>query len=908
MKAIIHSVVKAFLIGIGFGLGLMATIAIGVTVSTTFNSGDTLTANSLNALKTAIESIPGWEEGNSVGDAVYTGGNVGIGTTNPEEALHVEGSIKTSSLEGSGQRCVAVDTNGVLISKTSDCGTLSSGDDLGNHTASQNFQSNGYWLSNDGGNDGIMIDNSGNIGIGISSPTNKLEVDGDIQVSTGNDVCIDSGTCLSTAGSGSGAFTDTGSLAYYTGGNVGIGTSTPDEELVVSGNIKTTSLAGSGQRCVAVGSTGTLIAKTSDCATSSGGDDLGNHTASSNIQLNGNWLSNDGGNEGIAVTDTGNVGIGTTSPVGMLHVKHGASGVTSGQNPVNDGLILEDDDYAYLTLNSPVGGALWFSDEREQQGGIFYAHSGDYMYFQTSVAERVRITSTGNVGIGTTSPTEKLEVSGTVKATAFEGDGSALTGISGSGAFTDTGSLAYYNSGNVGIGTTSPNLPLHVSSSQIWQAKFQYGSGTYTAINANQLAAFTSGGDASVLYLNDIHAGNVLIATGGGNVGIGTTSPTEKLEVSGTVKATAFEGDGSALTGISGSGAFTDTGSLAYYNSGKVGIGTTSPTGKLTINDGYSIHNANAGSIKIQNDVDSTRMLYMGLTDEYGTYGSAYITASKSGTAYIPLLISAGNVGIGTSTPTEKLEVSGTVKATAFEGDGSALTGISGSGAFTDTGSLAYYTGGNVGIGTTSPGENLVVYENHSIGGPAIHAKNPGVGYAYAMYQNSDSYLYIGKERNTGNGIMNSSIGNAAIINNVGANPIQFGTNNTARAIIDSSGNVGIGTTTPSYKLHVNGTIGTTNSGQVHSDYVFEPGYKLKKLEELEEFIIKEKHLPGIITDPKQSPNVDILALNGKFLEKIEELTLYTIAQEKKINVQQKLNEGLEARLSKLEALLISKK
>lgn len=106
---------------------------------------------------------------------------------------------------------------------------------------------------------------------------------------------------------------------------------------------------------------------------------------------------------------------------------------------------------------------------------------------------------------------------------------------------------------------------------------------------------------------------------------------------------------------------------------------------------------------------------------------------------------------------------------------------------------------------------------------------------------------------------------------------------NASGITTDDAGSVGIGTTAPAYTLHVNGTIGTTNSGQVHSDYVFEQGYDLMNLNELEGFIKKEKHLPGIITDPEKTPDIDLLSLNGKLLAKIEELTLYIIDQNKKI-------------------------
>ncbi|NEO72974.1 hypothetical protein [Moorena sp. SIO3H5] len=68
-----------------------------------------------------------------------------------------------------------------------------------------------------------------------------------------------------------------------------------------------------------------------------------------------------------------------------------------------------------------------------------------------------------------------------------------------------------------------------------------------------------------------------------GNVGIGTTNPSTKLEVDGTVKATKFEGDGSGLTGISAGQWSNGSSNRIYYNAGNVGIGTDNPTEKLEV-------------------------------------------------------------------------------------------------------------------------------------------------------------------------------------------------------------------------------------------------------------------------------------------------------------------------------------
>jgi hypothetical protein len=102
--------------------------------------------------------------------------------------------------------------------------------------------------------------------------------------------------------------------------------------------------------------------------------------------------------------------------------------------------------------------------------------------------------------------------------------------------------------------------------------------------------------------------------------------------------------------------------------------------------------------------------------------------------------------------------------------------------------------------------------------------------------------------------------------------------------------NVGIGTDNPgNYKLAVEGTICARKVRVTEipfwSDFVFEPDYKLMSLAEVEAYIQQYGHLPGIpsASDAKQD-GVDLVEMNALLLQKIEELTLYVIELEKKIN------------------------
>lgn len=127
------------------------------------------------------------------------------------------------------------------------------------------------------------------------------------------------------------------------------------------------------------------------------------------------------------------------------------------------------------------------------------------------------------------------------------------------------------------------------------------------------------------------------------------------------------------------------------------------------------------------------------------------------------------------------------------------------------------------------------------------------------------------------------------------------------RMRIKANGYIGIGTNNPGSMLSVNGRIAATEVSvkvdvTTWPDYVFEPGYDLLPLTDLEKYIAKNKHLPEIPSASEMKEELELKEMNILLLKKVEELTLYMIDLKKENEEQKKVNELQQQEIEKIKA------
>jgi hypothetical protein len=526
------------------------------------------------------------------------------------------------------------------------------------------------------------------------------------------------------------------------------------------------------------------------------------------------------GVENIRFSTTGRIGVGTSSPQDGVHIYN--------KNLRMQNTTPEIDFYQGTSLVGDVKGV--------STGIDIDATGARNIRLQTNNVERLFVSSTGNIGVGTNNPLHLFHVQGDsfISGVLEVGQDLEIGGdlnIGGASNFTSmnvagklsvtqtvndnalvinktnagnapvinvlnsgTGPSLIVNSGSVGIGTTNPSFLFHVQGECGIEDTLRINqSQNKSSIYVNQT------GNAAAVNIHNAGTGSALLVDLG-NVGIGTNAPAYKTSIFGdglqigptgsTVGGTLILTNQNAISSsIRNSSATlrqitfaTDNDALTILNTGFVGVNTATPQSRFHVQGDARVQD---GVIRIMSSAPELKFVFTDDTERgavaadntegltLSSTGARNIRFFTNGTEKVKLE-SGGNFGIATSSPQYKLHVQGTgyVSSDFTVGNNSSVTGN-------------LLVTGNVGIGTATPATKLDLRGNAGIFGTASFYSGAGNGYISANGTGGAEGLEIG----------------------TGAQNLRFVTDSGERIRVVSGGNVGIGTTNPQYKLHVEGQV-----------------------------------------------------------------------------------------------------
>ncbi len=570
----------------------------------------------------------------------------------------------------------------------------------------------------------------------------------------------------------------------------------------------------------------------------------------------------------VVNAENGNVGIGTNNPEN-----------SEGWNKVLD--IYGSAHSKILATTANIQTGIWSHSSgyyNSPAGGIFGTKTNHPLSFITSGTSRVSITSDGNVGIGTTTPTSKLEIAGSGDGSKFK-----IGENYGNVHHLSWNRAAVFNVPDQGNGnpmyyfrkTEYGNINNTVDLFQIFNTGTIKSMGDVIANGNIRINGLSNSSATTARALGVDKDGNVVTMGSNtipndlktlGNLYFGRdykSDTTNKWIIHApqdTRRELFFAPADAAQTG------WDWNKSMSLLNTGQMivrGVGTFYANSD---NIGIQVvNNANNRAMAQFINSDATKSWFVG--SENGTFNFWQAGYKMS-------ILNSGNVGIGTTTPSEKLEVNGHMLLKQVAN--SNLT-IEGTGATNYAGGALILKSGDV-------------QANDKFNQASIITERGTTGTAMFSVQRRFNNAYNGQ-------LLDYSDISGWNFYTAGGRT-EAGT--TTKFTINPSGNIGIGTTdTKGYKLAVNGDViaerVVVKLQTNWPDYVFKKTYGLRPLEQVEQFINQNSHLPEVPSAQEVTDKgIDVGAMNAKLLQKVEELTLYLIEQNKEIKALKNKVEVLE--------------
>ncbi|MBI5525606.1 MAG: tail fiber domain-containing protein [Deltaproteobacteria bacterium] len=527
-------------------------------------------------------------------------------------------------------------------------------------------------------------------------------------------------------------------------GNVGVGTNSPSEKLEVGGEAYVTTQLQVGSfkagtdvfgRIAATGNNAEISLSDRNAATWADSTRWVIYSPDGKLRT---WRN--GSDKGWAIDTDGNVGVGTTSPLSTAKLSIPVGDVYLGeywQSGVNaPSKIRWDDNFSNHWIGyDPTTGA-WLNLVNEPSGGFSFSNTSDGTLVQIGGSSSTigkGVYMAGNLGVGTTPQIGyPVAVAGNIK---FSGAGSYIEFPDGTRQYTaDSGTywvssgndISNSNPGNVGVGTSAPDTLLHVRNSGDNGGAIRVG-GNAIATGVDKRVLF---GDSDYVAVGE-YAGvdNTLELKGtrlylNGDVGVKTTTPGYPLDVNGAIRSSSggfVFPDGSIQTVAAGASMWASAGFNIYnLNAGNVGIGTSAPTQALDVK----------GNVKVSGTPFVNYMEFPDGTKQFSAAGASFWSSAGSNI----FNNNGGYVGIGTSTPDQLVQIKNSSNngAVVRIGGNAIQTGLEKRLLFGDSDYVA--VGEYSGADNTLELKGTRLYAN---GDMAIGTSNPS---GYKLYVNGTQY------------------------------------------------------------------------------------------------------------------------------------------------------------------------